>query len=57
MLEALPEADPADLLVDVPLGDYLLEQADGWLILWRLSEGEPSDDALEPAADWALVTA
>ena len=49
------DADPADLLADAPFGDYLLEQADGWLILWRLSEGEPSDGAFEPAEQWTMT--
>ena len=50
--------DPAgDLLEDAPTGQYLVERRGIWLLLWRLSEGEPPDGALEPAADWALVPA
>lgn len=37
------------LLGDVPVGQYLLEYAGDWLLLWRLSEGEPADDAFVPA--------
>jgi hypothetical protein len=40
-----------------PLGQYLVERRGVWLLLWRLSDGEPPDGALEPAANWALVPA
>jgi hypothetical protein len=46
-----PDDDPA-LLGDVPVGQYLLELVGERLILWRLSEGEPADGALDPAACW-----
>ena len=45
------------LLEDAPSGQYLLEFTDGWLLLWRLSEGEPADEALEPATGWPWLTA
>ena len=53
MLDLLPE-DTAVLLADMSPGEYLLEQRGRWRILWRLTEGEPPDGALEPAADWVL---
>ena len=43
------------LAEDDPAGTYLLEEADGLQILWRLSEGEPGDEALAPAALWPLL--
>jgi hypothetical protein len=49
--------DPDGLLADAPLGDYLLEQRDHIRLLWRLTEGEPPDGALEPAEAWALPPA
>jgi hypothetical protein len=52
----LPE-DTAALLADVSPGEYLLEQRGRWRILWRLTEGEPSSEVLEPAGDWRLATA
>jgi hypothetical protein len=33
-------------------GQYLLEQKGGQRIVWRISEGEPPDDAFEPAGGW-----
>jgi len=36
-------------------GVFLLEQNDGRLVLWRLSESEPDDTALAPAALWPLL--
>ena len=53
MLDLLPE-DTAALLADVSPGEYLLEHRGRWLLLWRLTEGEPPDGALEPALDWVL---
>jgi hypothetical protein len=38
-----------------PAGTYLLEDNDGLLVLWRLSEGEPEDAALAPASLWPLL--
>lgn len=53
MLDALPDNPAAErLLKDAPTGQYLLELVDGWLLLWRLSEGEPDGDALESATHW-----
>jgi hypothetical protein len=51
--------DPAAerLLAGAPLGQYLLEFIDGWLVLWRISEGAPDDEALEPAAHWPWLAA
>jgi hypothetical protein len=51
--------DPAAewLLVGAPLGQYLLEFIDGCLVLWRISEGAPDDEALEPAAHWPWLAA
>jgi hypothetical protein len=34
---------------DVPLGCYLLERAGPVVLLWRISEGEPAEDALDPS--------
>jgi hypothetical protein len=56
MQESLPD-DLLELLEDVPLGYYLVERNGLRLVLWRLSEGEPPDGALEPAEDWALAPA
>jgi hypothetical protein len=42
------------LLVDAPLGEYLIEQVGNQRRLWRISEGEPPDGALEPADAWRL---
>ena len=33
------------LAEDDPTGTYLLEELDGQLILWRMSEGGPEDEA------------
>ena len=55
MQELLSDDPAGELLEDAPLGQYLVERRGVWLLLWRLSEGEPPDGALEPAADWALV--
>jgi hypothetical protein len=38
-----------DLLVAAPEGIYLVEQLVTGIRLLRLSEGEPGEDALEPA--------
>jgi hypothetical protein len=42
------------LLADAPLGDYLIEYRGQLRIVWRISEGEPPDGALEPADAWRL---
>jgi hypothetical protein len=42
------------LLADAPIGEYLIEQVGDQRRLWRLSEGEPPDGALEPAEAWRL---
>lgn len=47
----------ANLLEGAPAGQYFLELVDGWLLLWRLSEGEPDSDALESAICWPWSTA
>jgi hypothetical protein len=39
----------------MPLGEYLLTQEPGQQLLWRISEGEPPDGALEPAEGWTLA--
>ena len=57
MQELLSDDPAGELLEDAPLGQYLVERRGVWLLLWRLSEGEPPDGALEPATDWALVPA
>ena len=57
MQELLSDDPAGDLLENAPLGQYLVERRGVWLLLWRLSESEPPDGALEPAADWALVPA
>jgi hypothetical protein len=49
--------DLLELLEDAPLGQYLLERIGLRFILWRLSDGEPPDGALEPAEDWVLSPA
>jgi hypothetical protein len=49
--------DPTELLDGVPLGQYLTERIGARLLLWRLTEGEPPDGALEPAVGWTLVPA
>jgi hypothetical protein len=43
-----------ELLNDVPLGEYLLEQRGRWLLLWQITAGEPPDGAFDPAEAWAL---
>jgi hypothetical protein len=43
------------LAEDNPTGTYLLEEVGGQRVLWRLSEGEPEDAALVPAALWPLL--
>ena len=53
MLEPLPD-DLVELLEGVPIGEYLVQQDDTRRILWRLTDGEPPDGALEPAEDWAM---
>lgn len=44
-----------DLLLDAPAGSYLLEQTTLHRVLWRISEGEPADEALEPATLYPLL--
>jgi hypothetical protein len=34
----------------VPLGAFLVEHRGTLRVLWRISEGEPHDGALEPAS-------
>jgi hypothetical protein len=41
-------------LADAPIGEYLIEQVGNQRRLWRISEGEPPDGALEPAEAWRL---
>jgi hypothetical protein len=53
MLEPLLD-DLVELLEGVPIGEYLVQQDDTRRILWRLTDGEPPDGALEPAEDWAI---
>jgi hypothetical protein len=36
------------LLPEDPTGIYLLEQVDQRILLWRITEGEPEDDAFTP---------
>jgi hypothetical protein len=55
-MELLPD-DVSELLDDAPLGQHLVERRGIWLLLWRLSDGEPPDGALEPTTDWELVPA
>jgi hypothetical protein len=55
MQEPISDDPATELLEDVPLGEYFLEQRGRWQILWRLTDGEPPDGALEPATDWALA--
>ena len=40
------------LLWGAPEANNLLEQVGGWCVLWRVSEGEPPDGAIEPAKAW-----
>jgi hypothetical protein len=54
-MQELPPDELLELLEDAPLGHYLVERRGPRRILWRLTEGEPPDGALEPADDWALV--
>jgi hypothetical protein len=56
MQESLPD-DFLELLEDVPIGQYLVERCGIQFVLWRLTDGEPPDGALEPADDWRLVPA
>jgi hypothetical protein len=49
-----PRPDDPELLGVAPIGTYLLELRGHTLIVWRLSEGEPPDGALESAVGWAL---
>jgi hypothetical protein len=40
------------------IGEYLLiKQSDDTLTLWRISEGEPPEGALEPVTTWPWVMA
>jgi hypothetical protein len=43
------------LAEDDPAGTYLLEESDGLLLLWRISNGEPDDAALLAASLWPLL--
>ena len=45
------------LLLCVPVGVYLVEQRGSDKIVWRISEGEPEDEALAPAASWPWALA
>jgi hypothetical protein len=47
MLESLP--DLVELLEGAPTGEYVVTQIGLLRILWRLSDGGPADDALDPA--------
>jgi hypothetical protein len=52
-MESQQRIEPvAGLLTDAPLCQYLVEHIDGWRILWRVSEGEPTDAVFEPAVGW-----
>jgi hypothetical protein len=42
------------LLLEAPEGEYLIEERGELRLLLRISEGEPSDTALEPAEAWAF---
>jgi hypothetical protein len=42
------ELDAEALLLTEPIGLYLVEQRGAWLVLWRISEGSPGDEAIEP---------
>jgi hypothetical protein len=46
--------DLDDLLADAPLGDYLFEHRGRVRFLWRITDGEPPDGALEPVEAWAM---
>ena len=48
-------AEMIELPEDAPTGEYVIERRGIWRILWRLSEGEPPDGALEPATGWTLA--
>jgi hypothetical protein len=54
MLEPLPD-EPAELLDEAPLGQYLIELRGLVLLVWRLT-GEPLDD-VEPGENWDLLAA
>jgi hypothetical protein len=46
------------LLQDAPVGCYLLERVGAMIMVWRISEGEPAEDALDPAllhTPWATL--
>lgn len=43
-----------DLLGDISFGIYLFEQRGDRVIVWRISEGEPSEEAFAPASLWPL---
>ena len=42
-------------LRDSPSGTYLIEQREDSLVLLRLSEGGPADEAFAPLALWPLL--
>ena len=47
-----------DLLTDdLPCGQFLVEDQGEVRMLWRISEGEPVDSALDPARGWWLLVA
>lgn len=51
----VPVSLEEDLLRDTPQGVYLLEERGGRLLLWKLSEGEPTEEAYSPLALWPLL--
>jgi hypothetical protein len=42
------------LLLGEPPGEYLVEERGERRLLWRISEGEPGEDALAPSEAWAF---
>jgi hypothetical protein len=44
-----------EILGDAPAGTYLLEQIEGGVRLWRISEGEPEAEAYVPLPLWPLL--
>jgi hypothetical protein len=53
-MESYSDDLAAELLDGAPLGQYLFERRGRWILVWRISEGEPPDGALEHAEDWKL---
>ena len=43
-----------DILADpnCPQGEYLALRTEGTLLLLRISQGEPTDEAFAPASEW-----